>query len=271
MTDQCLSSISNVTRLGRGSTGWDSRRSVAWGCGWNTLCRGSPGRRLFSQLGAKAENGWKLEEISSNDTTSRYVYVCIFLDSIPSFSPGLWPSKLSLQSLSLWSCDLSYLIHISTSLNHHFYHRPWPPHVQTWSSIIPSMSCHRPRYEWPEPFHQGQSNFGIAPGGWEALRDEEKNDRSRRVFLMIFAHGQLGRYCSTWWCFICAVNQCGDCQHRDACTSKTHKCTKQSKQAGQVQIVFPPPHVLFAARWKWPKRGGVGKDDFCADSRCDCR
>ncbi len=198
MTDQCSSSINHGINRGRGSTGWDSRRSVAWGCGWNTLCRGSPGWRLFSQLGAKAENGWKLEEVFGDPmiiTTSRYVYVCIFLDSIPSFSPGRWPSKLSLQSLSLWSCDLSYLIHISTSLNHHFYHRPWPPHVQTCSSI-PAMSCHRPRYEWPEPFHQGQSNFGIAPGGWEALRDEEKNDRSRRVFLMIFAHCQLGRYCT---------------------------------------------------------------------------
>lgn len=35
---------------------------MAWGCGWNTLCRGSPGWRLFSQLGAEPENGWKLEE-----------------------------------------------------------------------------------------------------------------------------------------------------------------------------------------------------------------
>lgn len=131
-------SISHGTLLGRGSTGWDSRRSVAWGCGWNTLCRGSPGWRLFSQLGAEPENAWKLEEIFGDPTivSSRFVCMRVFSDCIPSFSSPWWPSNFAVIVLMIF-----------------FYLLPSPPHgfkhVQAFllHLVISCHVCHHPWYE----------------------------------------------------------------------------------------------------------------------------
>ena len=87
------------------------------------------------------KNGcWNWRQILGDPmiVSSRFVCMGVFSDSIPSFSSPWWPSKSSLQSLSLWSFFTFYLrlLTDSSMFKHSFY---------ILSYLV--ISCHHPWYE----------------------------------------------------------------------------------------------------------------------------